>query len=123
LWPHHDDTHERPIPWLAIVGTIGWAVVVVAIGPTSMVAQLAWCLIPIAAMLSWACARPTQQAQLVATVHLGLGLLGLIAAVADSEALLLREAGDAGERFGIAVLLLGLAGFGVAAIVRARTHD
>ncbi|HLT35644.1 MAG TPA: DUF2339 domain-containing protein, partial [Enhygromyxa sp.] len=123
LWPHRDDPHERPIPWLAIIGTIGWAVVVLALGPASMVAQLGWCLIPIAAMLSWACARPTRQAQVVATLHLGLGLLGATAAVADSEALLLREAGDAGERLGIAVLLLVLAGLGVAAIVRARTHD
>lgn len=120
LWSHDGDAHERPIPWLAMLGAFAWATVVLALGPASIVAQLAWALVPIAVMLSWACARPSAHTQAVATTQLGLGLLGLLAAVADQDALLLRGSGDPGERFGLAMLLLLLSGFGVATIARSR---
>jgi uncharacterized membrane protein len=114
LWLEH-----RPVPWLAITGTIAWSVVVFTLGPTSILAQLPLALIPVAVMASWACAQPTEQAQLLAITHLGLGLFATLAAVLDSEALLLRATGNAGERLGFAVLLLLLAAFGVALIARA----
>jgi uncharacterized membrane protein len=120
MWPRPETTHERPIPWLAIVGTLAWATVVLALGPASIVAQLGLALLPIAAVLGFCCARPSAHALLLATALLGLGLFGVIAAIIDTEALLLRGSGDAGERFGMAALLLLLAGFSVATIARTR---
>ncbi|MFO7561046.1 MAG: DUF2339 domain-containing protein [Enhygromyxa sp.] len=120
VWPRAGDAHERPTPWLSIVGTLGWTAVVLALGPASIIVQLSWALVPIVAAIGWACARPTRQAQLVGTTHLGLGLIYLLAAVADTDALGLRGIGDPGERFGLATLLLLLAGLGVASIARSR---
>lgn len=107
---------QRPHPGLAILGTLGWAVVVFALGPASIVAQLCWALLPIAAVLCWACAQPTEHALRLATVHLGLGLVGVLAVVVDSDALGLHGSGDAGERLGMAVLLIGLAGLAATTI-------
>jgi uncharacterized membrane protein len=115
LWPA-----QRPIPWLALAGTLAWTVVVLALGPTPIVAQLTLALVPVAVLASFACARPTEQAQRVAIIHLGLGLFGLLAAVLDSGAILLDARSDAGDRLGMSILLLLLAGFGVTLIARAR---
>ena len=120
MWPRSEATHPRPIVWLSIAGTLAWAIVVIALGPTDNVAQLTIALLPIVAVLSFCCARPSAHTQLVATMHLTLGLLFGIAAVAESDALLLRGSGDAGDRLGMAVVLLLLAGFGPAMIARTR---
>jgi hypothetical protein len=120
LWPFAHGSAERPIAWLAIVGTVAWSVVTLTHGPAPIVAQLTWALVPVAVFLGWACLRPGWHAQLVAAAHLGLGLFGALAAIVDSEALLLRGVNDPGEGLGIAALLLLLAGFGVAIIARAR---
>jgi uncharacterized membrane protein len=117
VWPCAD---ERPIPWLALLASSAWCVVTLALGPEATVARLAWCLVPVAALLGWTYARPTRHALEVATMQLGLALLGAIVALADANALNLDRAPNLGINIGLALLLLLLAGAGIAAVVRAR---
>lgn len=120
MWPRPEATHERPIAWLSITGTLAWAIVVLALGPASMVTQLGLALLPVLAALGSCAARPSPHAQLIASVQLGIGLLGVLAAVSESGALLLRGSASPGDRLGMATLLLLLAAFGTATIARAR---
>lgn len=109
---------ERVLAAMPIIaGTLLWTIVVLALGPDPIVARLAWCLVPLCAVVVRVGAQPSREALSFAIPALGLTVVELVVAIVDSD--VLTSHGHGSTALGLSLIAAALAGLCVALAVRA----